>query len=54
MQWKVIAALVGLLIITVLMYAFLSLVAPEGAEIPHGPVGDPYVMGPNTPPPGNG
>lgn len=52
MQWKVIAALVGLLVIAVLMYAFLSLIAPEGAEVPRGPVGTPYVEGPSGPPPG--
>ena len=52
MQGKVIAALVGLLIIAVLMYAFLSLIVPEGVEVSNGPVGDPYVAGPNGPPPG--
>jgi hypothetical protein len=53
MQGKVIAALVGLLIVAVLMYALLSLIASEGTELPRGPVGDPYVKGPTAPPPGN-
>jgi len=53
MQWKVIAILVGLLVIAVLAYAFLSSIAPEGTELPRGPVGAPYVEGPSGPPPGN-
>lgn len=52
MQWKVIAALLGLLIVAIFMYVFLSLIAPGGSEVPRGPVGTPYVKGPNGPPPG--
>lgn len=51
MQWKVIAALLGLLVIALLAYAFLSLIVSGGNPSFRGPEGAPYVKGPSGPPP---
>lgn len=51
MQGKMIAALIGLLVIAVLAYALLSAIAPAGEKLPRGPMGEPYVKGPSGPPP---
>jgi len=52
MQWKVIVALIGLLIVAALAYVILASLAPEPAPSSfRGPTGQPYVRGPSGPPP---
>ncbi|MBI2278955.1 MAG: hypothetical protein HYU81_02740 [Candidatus Brennerbacteria bacterium] len=52
MQWKVIAALIGLLVIAVGAYVLLSSITPDAPRDFQGPTGEPYVEGPSGPPPG--
>lgn len=53
MQWKVIAALIGLLVIAVGAYVLLSATVVDAPQGFQGPVGVPYVEGPSGPPPNN-